>query len=380
MSQPDDLNKTIQDLIDRQTEGAYWDFKLQHHANNADLIHDVLCLANAEHQGDRFLVFGVDDATYALQSIANTPNRKSQSDVVSVFRDNSSKFFESRIPNIYLREIEINGDTLDVLVIEDRPFKPYHLVDDYSRQSRKLRAHHIYTRVNDTNTPMPDSAPPHEVIRMWREKFGLDSSAIERALRFLQEPDSWEYVSEDFFGEGYYHHKIFPEFTLKVADTDSTVVACNEEWTRGEIRRDNNSVRFYLLYYHQTLLHRTRVVTFDDGKKSMVAPNWRPRGAGRFYFYLADSVEYALQRFHSASRHKDDSTDLCIRGQGQDSEEARSLWPEGLRIPSLENYELKAFLGEEEECEPSTDDVEQYQLFLRNQLDFEEWRDNQATT
>ena len=80
----------------------------------------------------------------------------------------------------------------------------------------------------------------------------------------------------------------------------------------GEIRTDNNHAGYYELYYHQTRLARIRYVSFDDHKKSMVAPKWKPRGAGRFYFYEADSIAYAGSaillhrprgRFHKAS-HK----------------------------------------------------------------------------
>ena len=380
MSPQDDLSNEIQDLIDRQTEGTYWDFKLQHHANNADLIHDVLCLANAEHRGPRFLIFGVDDNSYAVTSIINSPGRKSQANISDFFRANANKFFQSRTPTIYLTEVQLNGQALDVLVIEDKPHKPYYLVDDYRDRGSLVRAHHVYTRFNDTNSPMQESAPPHEIERMWRDRFGLNSSPIERVVRYLETPNAWEQVSESLFGEEYWHHRIFPEFTLKVDETDNPdILLCNEEWTQGEIRTDNNSAWFYLLYYHQTILHRTRVVSFDDHKKSMVAPYWQPRGKGSFYFYAKDSVNYALQRFHSSETGLEHSTKLRIRGQGQDADEARSLWREGMTIPVLESYELEEFLVDEDDVDPATDRSERYQLFLRNQIDFEVWRRSQST-
>ena len=198
-------------------------------------------------------------------------------------------------------------------------------------------------------------------------------------MRYLQDPDAWVFVSEEFLGDDYFHHRIFPEFTLKVGETDSPVVVRNEEWTRGEIRTDNNAAYFFLLFYHQTLLHKTRVVTFDDRKKSMVAPDWRQRGKGRFYFYKSDGVDFALQQFHSTTAHMDDSTALRIGGNGKDSDEARVLWGDQMRIPVVENHELGRFLGCENFVTPSTDESEQYQLFLRSQIDFEAWRRLQAT-
>ena len=211
-----------------------------------------------------------------------------------------------------------------------------------------------------------------------RESSGSDGSPGERVVRYLLKPDSWGFTNNDNFGGGYFHHKTYPEFTLKVDASDNTVVPCDEEWTRGEIRRDNNFGWFRLVFYHQTLLHRTLTVSFDDGKKSMVAPDWCPRGKGRFYFYKSDSVDYALQRFDSILRRKDDSTALRIRGDGKACDDARALFPGGMKIPVVDNDELAGFLGDEEILDPNTDESEQYHLFLRNQLDFEEWPKKQA--
>ena len=71
----------------------------------------------------------------------------------------------------------IDGTAVDVLVIEDEPKKPYQLVD----RIEKVHPYHVYTRICDTNTPINGSAQPHEVERMWRERFGLDAPALERA-------------------------------------------------------------------------------------------------------------------------------------------------------------------------------------------------------
>ena len=283
MDDRDTLLPTILNFINRKTEGQSWDFKLQHHENNADLIHDVLCLANADHAGRRYLVFGVENKSCEVRSIANTEGRKTQADIVSLFRDNSDRFFQSRIPEFYLVSLEYDDQSLDVLVIEDKPYKPYHLVEDYPRGKKRVRAHHIYTRIGDTNTPLDRSAPPHEIERMWRERFGLDRSPLERAKRYLEDPDGWQTISsEPLMGLPFYYYKEFPEFTLTSGDAESPAVACNEEWTRGEIRRDDNSAGYYKLYYHQTLLHCTRFVIFDNRKKFMVAPDWEPAGLADF--------------------------------------------------------------------------------------------------
>ena len=378
MNEHDELLATVLNLASRKTESRYWDFKLQHHENNAELIHDILCLANAEHDGQRYLIFGVEDQSYELHSITGTPGRKSQADIAGLLRDNARKFFQSRTPDVYLSEVQCDGKTLDVLVIEDKPYKPYYLVEDYERSDKKVRAHHVYTRSNDTNTPMPEAAPPHEIERMWRERFGLNKTPLERAKRYLENPTDWVTVSEGgFLGQPYDYHRDFPEFTLRFAEAEE-IIAHDEEWTRGEIRRDNNHAWYIEVYYQQTLLARARGVTFDNRKKTMVAPNWEPRGAGRFYFYEKESIAYAFHIWSSGGGIDDSQhLRLRLRGDAQLQDKARALWPNlNLKIPVLSSGERERFLdpGNDWTQGPSSDDDEQYQIFLRNHIDFEEWR------
>ena len=379
MTEQGTLLATISNLINRKAEGTYWDFKRKHHTNNAKLIHDVLCLANAKHIGDRFLIFGVDDKDFSLHPINKDTGRRTQADLAGLFSDNASKFFQSRFPEFYLEEITLDGTLLDVLVIKNTPNKPYYLVERYE----KICAHHIYTRVCDRNTPVNDAAQPHEIERMWRERFGLDLPPLERAKRYLSEPDAWSHLTESNGSDANFYYTVFPEFTLRVTDAEAHM-ARHEEWTRGEIRTDNNHAGYYEPHYHQTRLVRIHFVSFDDHKKLMVAPNWKPIKAGRFYFYEADSIDYAVQRFYSARDGKDDSSTLAIRGRGKGkeaSDEARLRWGHEMKIPVLRTGELENFLssiGEWGFGEPSTDEAEQYQLFLRNQLEFDDWRKRQG--
>ena len=375
MTKNESLLAEIETLIIRHSEGTYWDFKRCHHTNTADLIHDVLCFANANHRGRRFLIFGVDDSDFSLHEISSDPGRRTQADIAGLFRDNARKFFQSRFPDFYLAELVVQGKLLDVLVIEDTPHKPYYLIQKYE----KLYPHHIYTRVCDTNTPVTDAAQPHEIERMWRERFGLASSPLDRMKLYLNETDSW--VPSNRGGENLLeHHRIFPEFTLRVTDAEE-FMARNEEWTRGEIRRDNNHAGYYEVQYHQTCLARVRYVSFDDHKKSMIAPNWEPRGAGRFYFYQANSIDHAVQIWHAAFSRQDHSRALSIRGSGDASERARLRSGRYLTIPVVSKEEVDAFLGhrnEREHIDASQDEDEQYELFLRNLLDFEDWKELQG--
>ena len=122
-----------------------------------------------------------------------------------------------------------------------------------------------------------------------------------------------------------------------------------------------------------------RYVGFDNRKKDMVAPDYEQIGKGRFYFYKADSLEYAIQRFWTTRNDKDDSKGLRIRGDGEAARDARARWGGRLDVPVLKPDELDGFLkGRRWDAirgpDPETDRCEQYGLFLRNLLDCDDWR------
>ena len=65
----EDTLRLVSDLISRTREGVYWDFKQKHHENKAELVHDVLCLANADWVGSRYLVYGIEDQTFEIVGV-----------------------------------------------------------------------------------------------------------------------------------------------------------------------------------------------------------------------------------------------------------------------------------------------------------------------
>lgn len=57
----ENLKIIIEQLITSKREGDCWDFKVEHHSNPAEFLHDILCLSNSLHKGDRFIIYGVSD-------------------------------------------------------------------------------------------------------------------------------------------------------------------------------------------------------------------------------------------------------------------------------------------------------------------------------
>ena len=150
----------------------------------------------------------------------------------------------------------------------------------------------------------------------------------------------------------------------------------------GIVKTDNNSAGWFELRFHATLLRRIHYVSFDDHKKSIVAPDWEPIGHGRFYFYKADSIRYAVHRFWIDIYKRDDSKGLMIRGRGESAMEAHARWKGQYNIPVLEPGELEDFLQQHQvkatmHTRPATDPEEQNELYTRYLLDFDDWRRNQ---
>ena len=130
----------------------------------------------------------------------------------------------------------------------------------------------------------------------------------------------------------------------------------------------------------RTLLKKIHYVSFDDHKKNIVAPEWRPIGEGRFYFYLSDSVEYAVQKFFVAlSRTHRYSVNLRPPAGCQSTAEVYHRWNGNLKIPVLRPDELEDFLKQGPGYDPiavapATDHGEQNELYLRNLLNFDDWQ------
>ena len=94
------MEKLLDDLLSLKSEGVWWDFKLKFHDDLFDLLHDITCLANVIHDGDRFLIFGINDALEVV-GLDVEELRFSQADVISYLRQ--QPYAEHNIPKIDIK-------------------------------------------------------------------------------------------------------------------------------------------------------------------------------------------------------------------------------------------------------------------------------------
>lgn len=151
-----------------QRESEWLDFKREFHENTAKFLHDILCLSNASHNDDRYLIFGIaDDKT--VYGVENDPNRKTNADIHDFLRQVSL----NSIPKVELSFQQFDGHEIGILKIKDLPKKPYFVTEDFRRGNATVRAGAIYTRLGDTNIPLHATAPEDHVEIMWKERLNL---------------------------------------------------------------------------------------------------------------------------------------------------------------------------------------------------------------
>jgi hypothetical protein len=82
------LEIKILGLISSQREGQYWDFKEKHHNNKAELLHDILCMANSLHKSHKYIIYGVSDPSKGCQitGVGDDPNRRNQNNLIDFIR------------------------------------------------------------------------------------------------------------------------------------------------------------------------------------------------------------------------------------------------------------------------------------------------------
>ena len=377
MSELTGLSEVIQNLLSQNKEGQYWDFKRIHHQNKGELIHDVLCLANAKHEGPRYLVYGISDDDFSVVGVDRSQAR-TQADILDLFSSNQSKFAFDQYPDFRLETISIDDKEVDVLIIENRFEKPYFT----TQRIECVRENFIYSRKQDRNTPQDRCAPPNDVEHMWRERFGLNLSAKQRAKGFLADHDNWEQYTLENGNAGWFY-KVFPEFTVQIEDAGSGPDS-SQEWTRGEVDHNHNNAFYYSVYYHQTRLAQIHAVSFDGNKMSMVAPTWEPAMKGRLYFYEQDSLALGMQKFHVAKMGDTDHSKRLNIGFQFDRKSNENIVPRGANtvpIPITSYTSAKKFLESydpERSLDPIRNEKEQYSIFLQNQFAFQQWLSAQS--
>ena len=247
-------------LVNLRQEGGYWDFKKEWYKSDnkgkQDLLHDIICMSNNLDSRDAFIIIGVnEDDNYNLRDVSEDNGRKNTQNIVDFLKD--KKFAGGLRPTVYVKSYQISGKTIDVIVILNDNNTPYYLTDNF----QGIRANYIYTRIQDTNTPIDRSADIDKVEFLWRKRLGLTQTVLERFEIYLEDYENW---NDGPYGEMQKYYKYFPEFTIEYMSAKDG----RDGYEYYLFSQTDSSPHWYDIQfkYHQTLLKELLGVALDGGR------------------------------------------------------------------------------------------------------------------
>lgn len=289
----------IRTFIASKREGDYWDFKEKYHVNKADLLHDIICMANNRADKDGYIIFGISD-DYEIKGIENDENRKNQQNIIDFLK--GKKFSGGIRPTIELVTLPIEGKQIDVLIVKNSNDTPYFITEDYNDGKRRVRANYIYTRIGDTNTDIDKSADINHLEYLWKKRFLLNRPPLEQIKQKLRFKKEWRREGDIFYN--IYN----PEFTVCLKYDDEighpefySYLMMNQSTTYGML-----DIKCF-----GTKLYSQQFVVLDSGRYVTVVPEWgyigkRYTSNDDYYYkyFVKGSLDFILHEFLLSDNHE----------------------------------------------------------------------------
>lgn len=298
------LNEEVTNLIRLRQEGSFWDFKKQWYTNKSDMLHDIICMSNNLSNRTAYIIIGIDEQQdYSIVDVSCDPNRKNTQKLVDFLKD--KKFAGGIRPVVHVESLHCSNGVIDTIVIENSSNTPFYLTAQYEG----VRASSIYTRVMDTNTPIDKSADINHIEQLWRKRFHLDDTPIEKFRYYLRSPDDWNTIQDDNMG---YFYKYSPEYTITCEKDESA--DGYEYYIFGQVNT-NPSWWLITLRYHQTAIEQFQGIALDGGRSFVIAPrrayDLLNTDVSSFGFYIQNDLRYRLLEFY---HRKETSEEHSYRG------------------------------------------------------------------
>lgn len=280
-------------FISSKRESDYWDFKEKYHSNKANLLHDIICMANNRADRDAYIIFGVSDV-YEIKGVEGDENRKTQQNVIDFLK--SKKFSGGIRPSVELKPLFIQGKQIDVLIVKNSTDTPFFLTEDYSDQGRIVRANYIYTRVGDSNTEINKSADINHIEYLWKKRFLLNRPPLEQIKNKLRTKSEWKRE------EGMFYNVFNPEYTISLE--------YDEDCDRPEFYSyvmTNHSTSFGILDIRcfGTKMFSQQYAVLDSGRYVTTVPEWgfisfekhNHDETYSYKYFVKNSLNYILHEF-----------------------------------------------------------------------------------
>lgn len=292
------LGNDILSLIALKQEGSYWDFKREWYPDGkkADLLHDIICMSNNLSSRDAYIIIGVDEERdYSVFSVKDDINRKNTQQLVDFLRD---KHFAGGVrPVVSVESISMGENEIDVIVVHNNGATPFYLTENY----QSVMPNNIYTRVMDSNTPKNKSADISHIEILWKKRFGLLASPLERMKIYLQDASLWDASPENNSAEKSYY-RFSPEFTIESVMDDSKNGYQYYLFNQTDIRARCYDIN---LYYHQTMLTSLEGLSLDGGRYFTPSPKTDGVSLTKYHhwdvsfkYFIRNSMEYIIHGFY----------------------------------------------------------------------------------
>lgn len=287
----------ILELISLKQEGSYWDLKKEWYevGKQADLLHDIICMANNLENRDAYIIIGIDEENeYRVNDMTNADNRKSTQMLVDFMRN--KKFAGGIRPRVMVEIMQLETGIIDIIVIKNGYSTPYVLEESY----QGVNANNIYTRVMDSNTPKNKTAEISHIEYLWKKRFRLLTTPLEQVFYYFLNKEDWLDVPDDSSIIRQYY-KYAPEYIIEYCRCDD-----RDGYEYYLFSQTDSRPRWYNIYvkYHQTTLFSTIGIGLDGDRYFTNVPctdflfdDWRHEGNVSFKYYIKGTKEMILHDF-----------------------------------------------------------------------------------
>lgn len=184
-----------------------------------------------------------------------------------------------------------------MIIVKNSFDTPYYLTESY----QDVYKSNIYTRVMDTNTPKPNSADINHIEYLWKKRFRLHETPLEKFHYFLRTPNDWADSPFEHTDTRFYRYA--PEYRI-VSTKDEN----RDGYEYYLFSQTDPRPHWYnmQLFYHQTIIDAFQEMGMDGGRWSAIAPE---RSAiyengdhfsdckSYYGYYIKDSLRYTLHTF-----------------------------------------------------------------------------------
>lgn len=280
-------------------ENDHWDFKEKWHEDNGELLRDIINFVNTPHHDDCYIILGVNDKNGEIVGIDKDPNRRNKQQLQDYLR--RQPFAQNCYPLTNVETFKLSGHYIDVITIKNSNNVPIYLNRRVNRKGKPMQPGLIYSRINDSNTPVDESTSDNQLELLWAKRFHLDVSIYDRYKVILMHPEDWEQIITEDNHESYIYLRD-PNFAIKV---DGPLENKNSHFESFMMSEFNIRVEWFIikLFYGNNEIYYNYDIPIDDSSAEIIIPDHHFINVNSvfngisYHCYIKDELPYILTNF-----------------------------------------------------------------------------------